>query len=337
MPPGSERSPGADNPTAPSAYFVPAQKKGGGQENKTDSAVKWGGLGGRVQSAGKREVTHGSFFERQIVHLSDRGSSCGLLRRPFSDPYTASHLPRGSACPRPLLIGGAASGPILLRTGEPPSESFRKLPLSQDENVSRPHQCKAFAPGSIGNLACGFDVLGLALDGPGDEVTATLVPEPGSGSPPSRGTMDDCPLEVSMNTAGTAALAVLDEVGTREGVEIQLRKGLPLAAGMGGSAASAVAAAVAVDHLLGNRLPREVLLRCALAGEAVASGGAHPDNAAPSLLGGLVLVPVWEPLRAIELEVPRELYLGPRPPPYRGGNQGGPGNPRRPGGPWPMR
>jgi homoserine kinase len=114
--------------------------------------------------------------------------------------------------------------------------------------------------------------------------------------------------EVSLNTAGTAALAVLDELGSRQGVELQLRKGLPLAAGMGGSAASAVAAAVAVDYLLGQRLPREVLLRCALVGEEVASGGMHPDNGAPSLLGGLVLVPSWEPLRAIELQVPRELF-----------------------------
>jgi homoserine kinase len=174
--------------------------------------------------------------------------------------------------------------------------------------VTQPHQCKAFAPGSIGNLACGFDVLGLALDGPGDEVTATLVPEPGVRITAIRGDHGLLSKEVSRNTAGTAALAVLDEVGTSNGIEIQLQKGLPLAAGMGGSAASAVAGAVAVDYLLGHRLPREVLLSCAMAGEAVASGGAHPDNAAPSLLGGLVLVPSWEPLRAIELEVPRELF-----------------------------
>jgi homoserine kinase len=86
-----------------------------------------------------------------------------------------------------------------------------------------------------------------------------------------------------------------------------LKKGLPLAAGMGGSAASAVAAAVAVDGLLGAGLPPEEILRCALAGEAVASGAAHPDNAAPSLLGGMVLVPPWDPIRIIPLEVPEDL------------------------------
>jgi homoserine kinase len=76
---------------------------------------------------------------------------------------------------------------------------------------------------------------------------------------------------------------------------------------MGGSAASAVAGAVAANILLGDRLPRETVLRCALAGEAVAAGDAHPDNAAPSLFGGLVLVPAWEPLRVIDLEVPPDL------------------------------
>jgi homoserine kinase len=90
-------------------------------------------------------------------------------------------------------------------------------------------------------------------------------------------------------------------------VALDLKKGLPLAAGMGGSAASAVAAAVAVDGLLEAGLPPEELLRCALAGEAVASGAAHPDNAAPTLIGGLVLVPAWDPIRIIPLEVPEEL------------------------------
>ena len=168
-------------------------------------------------------------------------------------------------------------------------------------------QCRAFAPGSIGNLACGFDVLGLALEGPGDEVVARRSQEPGARITSIQGDGGRLPLGTSVNTAGTAAQAVLDEIGAHDGVELELKKGLPLAAGMGGSAASAVAAAVAVDHLMGNRLPREILLHCAMAGEAVASGEAHPDNVAPSLLGGLVLVPSWKPLRTIELEVPREL------------------------------
>jgi homoserine kinase len=174
--------------------------------------------------------------------------------------------------------------------------------------VSRPDQCRAFAPGSIGNLACGFDVLGLALLGAGDEVTARFAKSPGVGISAISGDDGRLPREAHRNTAGAAAEAVLKLLGTRAGVELEVKKGLPLAAGMGGSAASAVAAAVAVDGLLGSELAPEALLRCALSGEAVASGDAHPDNAAPSLLGGLVLVPAWDPIRVIPLEVPEELY-----------------------------
>lgn len=166
---------------------------------------------------------------------------------------------------------------------------------------------RAFAPGSVGNLACGYDVLGLALDGPGDEVLALRASRPGVRITAVHGDRGRLSREPAGNSAGAAAHAVLDEIGSPEGVEIELTKGLPLAAGMGGSAASAVAAAVAVDHLFGSRLPQESLLRCALVGERVAAGEGHPDNAAPSLLGGLVLVPSWEPVRPIELEVPADL------------------------------
>jgi homoserine kinase len=174
--------------------------------------------------------------------------------------------------------------------------------------LEQARSCRAFAPGSIGNLACGFDVLGLALEGPGDEVLARTMAGAGITIRAIHGDGGRLPLEAGRNSAGAAARAVMDELGTGEGVELELRKGLPLAAGMGGSAASAVAAAVAVDGLLKGGLPPESLLRCALAGEAVAAGDAHPDNAAPSLFGGLVLVPAWEPLRVIQLEVPRDLF-----------------------------
>jgi homoserine kinase len=173
--------------------------------------------------------------------------------------------------------------------------------------LNRTDECRAFAPGSIGNVACGFDVLGLALEGPGDEVWARKSADPGLRIESIEGDGGRLPRDVGRNAVGAAAQAVLDELGVEEGVELTLRKGLPLSAGMGGSAASAVAAAVAVDGLLGSRLPEDALLRCALAGEEVATRTAHPDNVAPSLLGGLILVPSWKPLRTIRLKVPREL------------------------------
>ena len=171
-----------------------------------------------------------------------------------------------------------------------------------------PSECRAFAPGSIGNVGCGFDVLGLALFGAGDEVIAQRTREPGVRIVSISGDGGRIPKEAPRNTAGAAVEALLDLVIPSFGVELTVKKGLPLAAGMGGSAASAVAAVVAVNALTGSNLPPEALLRCSLAGEAVASGDPHTDNAAASLLGGLVLVPVGEPLRMVPLEVPEELF-----------------------------
>jgi homoserine kinase len=171
-----------------------------------------------------------------------------------------------------------------------------------------PLECRAFAPGSIGNVGCGFDVLGLALQGAGDEVIARRKTEPGVRIVSISGGGGRIPTDPQRNTAGAAAAALLDLVDAPFGVELVVKKGLPLAAGMGGSAASAVAAAVAVNGITGSRLSSEDLLRCSLAGEAVASGDPHTDNAAASLLGGLVLVPVGEPLRIVPLEVPDELF-----------------------------
>jgi len=173
--------------------------------------------------------------------------------------------------------------------------------------VSGPDECRAFAPGSIGNLACGFDVLGLALEGPGDEVIARRVPEPGLRITSVRGDGGRLSLEIGNNTAGAAVRALLADLDISGGVELELQKGLPLAGGMGGSAASAVAAVVAVNELLGAGLSPDALLQHALVGETEAAGAPSPDNAAPSLLGGLVLVPSWKPIRAIELEVPANL------------------------------
>src|SRR5438874_11304887 len=120
----------------------------------------------------------------------------------------------------------------------------------------------AFAPATVSNVACGFDVLGFALESPGDEVTAR---------PTASGvTIDDIigdggrlPRDAARNTAGVAAQMLLAKLGERRGVALTIRKGLPLSSGLGGSAASAVAAAVAVDALFGAHLPLDVLMACA--------------------------------------------------------------------------
>ena len=162
----------------------------------------------------------------------------------------------------------------------------------------------AFAPATVSNVACGFDVLGFALGSPGDEVTARLAERGGVTIEAIEGDGGRLPRDADKNTAGVAARALLTAVGDRRSVVLSIRKGLPLASGLGGSAASAVAAAVAVDALVGARAPLDTLLACALEGEHLGAGSAHADNVAPSLYGGFVLVRRARPPDVVRLPVP---------------------------------
>lgn len=153
----------------------------------------------------------------------------------------------------------------------------------------------AFGPASIGNVAVGFDMLGLALAGVGDRVAARRVDEPGIRVAEVRG-LDGgmhpyLSTDTEHNTASIAAKALWNDYGDSHGVELKVYKGVPLQSGMGSSAASAVAAAYAVNQLLGTPLPTAELLHYALIGEQYASGGLHADNVAPSLLGGMIFCP----------------------------------------------
>jgi len=176
-----------------------------------------------------------------------------------------------------------------------------------DVTDSTPSIARAYAPGSIGNVACGFDVFGVALEAPGDEVVARRVAGSGIVSVAVTGDDGRIPRDPARNSAAVAGAAVLRRLGSDTGVTLEVRKGLPLSGGMGGSAASAVAGAVAVHALLGGDLTEEDLFACALEGEAGGSGAASPDNAAASLAGGIVLVPPGEPLRIVHLPVPAGL------------------------------
>lgn len=153
----------------------------------------------------------------------------------------------------------------------------------------------AFAPASIGNVAVGFDMLGLALEGVGDRVQACRCDGDGVRIAEVRG-LDGrlhpyLSTDAASNTASIAAQALWDAQGGEGGVELKVYKGVPLQSGMGSSAASAVAAVVAVNALLDTPLETDKLLAYALIGEQYASGGLHADNVAPSLIGGLVLCP----------------------------------------------
>lgn len=168
---------------------------------------------------------------------------------------------------------------------------------------------RAFAPATVANVACGFDILGFAIEGPGDVVVARESDRPGVRIVDVRGDEGRLPRDATRNTAGVAAARVLALAGNHDaGVELEIEKRMPLSSGLGSSAASAVAGAVAVNELLGARLTEEALLRCALEGERAACGFAHADNAAPSLLGGFVLVRgTGDEARVHRLPVPPEL------------------------------
>jgi len=164
----------------------------------------------------------------------------------------------------------------------------------------------AFAPATVSNVACGFDVLGFALEEPGDEVTARLT-EGGVRIDDIIGDHGRLPREAARNTAGVAAQALLTLIGERRGVALTIRKGLPLSSGLGGSAASAVAAVVAVDALFRARSSPETLMACAFEGERLGAGSAHGDNIAPAVYGGFVLVRVPNPPDVVRLPVPKGL------------------------------
>lgn len=164
----------------------------------------------------------------------------------------------------------------------------------------------AYAPGSVGNVGPGLDILGLAVAGAGDEVTLTR--REGRGISIVDAGHIDLPTDPAKHSAAIAAQAVFDRAGIDVSVTLSVIKGLPLSGGQGGSAASAVAGAVAANHLIDGGLDAAALLSCALEAEASVAGR-HADNLAPSLLGGLVLVRSIEPMDVIRVPLPESLRI----------------------------
>jgi len=148
---------------------------------------------------------------------------------------------------------------------------------------------RAFAPASVGNAAVGFDILGFAISGVGDTVAVRRIATPEVRINAIFGRVPQLPLDAERNTAGAALIALIESLNLPFGFELEIKKGIPLGSGMGGSAASCVAALIAANALLDQPLSPQQLYPFALTGEAVASGSRHGDNLAPLLLGGLVL------------------------------------------------
>ena len=167
-------------------------------------------------------------------------------------------------------------------------------------------EIKLFCPATIANVSCGFDVLGLCLEQPGDEMIIRKSKTPGIQITKIVG--QDLPLETEKNVAGVAGLALLNKLKElKAGFEIEIYKNIKPGSGIGSSAASAAGAVFGINQLLGEPFSAKELIPFAMQGELLASGALHADNVAPALFGGFTLVRSYDPLDVIKLPVPKQL------------------------------
>ncbi|MHC1478624.1 homoserine kinase [Frateuria aurantia] len=180
-----------------------------------------------------------------------------------------------------------------------------RMPSLMQNPASPLRMARARAAASLGNVAVGFDILGHSVDGPADIATVTRIDSPEVIITDIRGCVTDLPTDPRRNTAGMALLALRKALGIQHGFALALDKGIPLGSGLGGSAASCVAALVAANAVLDRPLQHEALYGFAIEGEAVASGSRHGDNVGPMLTGGLALATRD---RLLRIPVPAEWY-----------------------------
>lgn len=170
-------------------------------------------------------------------------------------------------------------------------------------------EIKVFAPATVANVVCGFDVLGFAVNEPGDEVVMRLVDEPGIRLLKITGDDGRLPLDSEKNTVSASVRHYLKHLNREDvGVEIELHKKMPIGSGLGSSSASTVAGLYAINQLMGNLLTAKELVPFAMKGEELACGYGHADNVAPALLGGFVLVRSYDPLDLVALPTPKNLF-----------------------------
>jgi len=166
-----------------------------------------------------------------------------------------------------------------------------------------------FAPATVANVVCGFDVLGFAVNEPGDEVIMRLTSKPGITISKITGDDGRLPLDPAKNTVSVSVQHYLQSVDrTDVGLDIELHKKMPIGSGLGSSSASTVAGLYAIKTLLGDDADPAKLLPFAMKGEEMACGHGHADNVAPALLGGFVLIRSYDPLDVIRLPHPAGLY-----------------------------
>jgi len=168
------------------------------------------------------------------------------------------------------------------------------------------NEVTVFGPATVSNVGPGFDLMGFALEAPGDELiirrneTGSLVMVDESGC--------NLPLDPAKNVAAVAAASLLEELHNREGFDLVFIRKINPGSGVGSSAASCVAAVVGINELLGNPLETAALIPYAMEGEKIASGATHADNIAPALLGGITLIRGYDPLDIKHIPYPSDLW-----------------------------
>jgi len=167
-------------------------------------------------------------------------------------------------------------------------------------------QCTIQSPGTVANLVCGFDILGLALNDPCDIMTVKLIDKPEV----IIRNLDEynLPTDPQKNVAGVPLLDMVERLGNQAGFEVAIEKRIKPGSGLGSSAASAAGGVVAANHLLGNIFSRHDLVQMAMLGERLASGVKHADNIAPCIMGGVTLIRSIHPLDIIGISSP-PLYV----------------------------
>lgn len=174
------------------------------------------------------------------------------------------------------------------------------------------NEVRVFAPATVANMICGFDILGFAVDKPGDEVYMQRVDTVGVKIRSIQGDDGRLPLDPDKNTVSACVKMLLNHLGlaNKIGIEIELIKHMPIGSGLGSSSASTVAGLFAINTLLGNPLTKDELMPFCVEGERLACGHGHADNVAPALMGGITLIRGYEPLDIINLPVPEDLVAG---------------------------
>ena len=168
-------------------------------------------------------------------------------------------------------------------------------------------EVRVFSPATVANVNCGFDVLGFALCGLGDEMVLRKTTEKGIKIIKITGA--ELPKDSALNVSGVAGQQMLESLGLDYGFEIEIHKKIRLGSGVGSSAASAAGVVYGINQFLGTPLSNLKLTEFGMKGEAIASGNEHADNVAPCIYGGFTLITGYDPLKIIALPVPQDLFV----------------------------